>query len=589
MISGFGMIIRRLHSHWNALRRSLSAACGRRGHQTLLESNQAEEMLQQLAFLVESSSDAIIGQTVDRVIVSWNKAAERLFGYTAAEMKGRSARILLPDDSPDEEPALLAKILLGESVQHFETERLCKDGRRVAVSLGMSPIKDADNHVIGASVIACDITERKHMEQALGLSEEKYRAVIETARDAIISANEDGNIVAWNNAAEAMFGYSLGEIMGKPLVWLFPARFKESPQPGLGRFDARGYARILGRTMELVGARKDKTEFPIEIAFSPWSTKAGHFFAAIIRDITERKSGEEELKQANIQLAERQRALQEALRNLRRAHKELQDTQLQLIHAAKMESVGRLAAGVAHEVKNPLATLLMGVDVLADHFPPDDADIAALLRDMNRAIRRADTVIKGLLDFSAPHKLNKTPESLNAVIDQALVLSKHELDRCHVSVLKDFQENLPPLPIDRVKIEQVMLNLIMNAVQAMPDGGTIAIRTTVIPVEDLEIGNTGRRQEKWEPSGSSAIIVTVDDTGSGISADKLHKVFDPFFTTKPTGQGTGLGLTVSKSIIELHGGTMTIGNRPERGARATLIFDHTQGATHEQQTHFAHR
>jgi len=390
------------------------------------------------------------------------------------------------------------------------------------------------------------------------ISEQHYRCVVESARDAILWTDPDGAILSWNQGAASMFSYTAEDMVGRPLTDLLPERFRDPAVPGLARFDGSGYGRFRG-TMELIGRRKDASEFWIELAFSEWTSDAGTFLSAVIRDITERKRVEEELRSANAQLSERRRALEEALQKLNTAHQDLQQTQLQFIQVAKMESVGRLAAGVAHEVKNPLATLLMGLDVLTDHYPIYDADLAILLRDMKSAVKRADAVIKGLLDFSAPRQLEKTEQSINALVEQGLTLIKHELKLRHVSVEKHLDGAIPSLNVDRTKLEQVFVNIFMNAVQAMQEGGSIRVETS---------------------ASAGQILIRIDDTGPGVPPDKLSKVFDPFFTTKPTGQGTGLGLTVSKQIVEMHGGTITIANKPSGGARVQLAFSIGKGVAH---------
>lgn len=244
--------------------------------------------------------------------------------------------------------------------------------------------------------------------------------------------------------------------------------------------------------------------------------------------------------------------------------------QLQLIQSEKLESIGRLAAGVAHEVKNPLAVILMGVAYLTRQMTHGDANVPMVLGEIELAVRKADTVIRGLLDFSAPSELQLNAEDLNGVIDQALLLVKHELEKTHVTVMRELS-TLPPINLDGNKIQQVFINLFVNAVQAMPNGGTLTIRTCVKPKAAVET-HLGLKETRWLARQSTVVVVEVDDTGSGIQDTKLPKVFDPFFTTKPTGKGTGLGLTVSKKIVELHGGLIDVRNRPEGGVRATIVF-----------------
>lgn len=246
-----------------------------------------------------------------------------------------------------------------------------------------------------------------------------------------------------------------------------------------------------------------------------------------------------------------------------RTHEELKAAQMKLIQNAKMESVGRLAAGVAHEVKNPLAVIQLGLDYLT-HSTKGDAALAEAIQDMDDAVKRADTVIKGLLDFSRSEQLALKPQDLNAVIEETLLLVKHEFTKNHVTVEKDLQPQLPPVALDGNKIKQVFINLFMNAIQAMgSNGGTLTVRTRrLLPTEPA--GDS--------PAGDEALTVEVEDTGTGIPEDKLDKLFDPFFTTKAVGSGTGLGLSVSRKIVELHGATIKIGNRKTRGATARITF-----------------
>jgi signal transduction histidine kinase len=272
------------------------------------------------------------------------------------------------------------------------------------------------------------------------------------------------------------------------------------------------------------------------------------------------------------------RALEEkALRDERtRAEEELKAAQLQLIQSAKLESVGRLAAGVAHEVKNPLGVILQGLAYLSHAgLATDDDALAPVLKKMDNAVRRADRVIRDLLGFSAPSQVDLKPTDLNVVVEQSLLLVKHELDKAQVTIVKQLGDNLPPLMLDRHKMEQVFVNLFMNAIHAMPDGGTLTVKTDGKQPTDLA-PSVGRRPTGSRGAGQPLVVVEVEDTGIGIPAEKLSRIFDPFFTTKPAGEGTGLGLSVTRQIVELHGATIDIRNRQEGGVRATIMFK-TQG------------
>jgi len=288
-------------------------------------------------------------------------------------------------------------------------------------------------------------------------------------------------------------------------------------------------------------------------------------------ELNHRKRSEEQLKQANTELAQRQRKLQEVVADLKKSHGDLKATQLQLIQVEKLESVGRLAAGVAHEVKNPLAIVLMGVNFLSSHLGGGDESAVQTLKDMDDAVRRADAVIKGLLDFSASKTLALNLEDLNAIVERTCLLVKHELDKAHVTLMKTLGENLPMLRLDVNKMQQLLINLLMNAIYAMPEGGTLTVRT--YPKALTGPGSSvGSRKTDQFAIGETAVVTEVEDTGTGIPADQLPKIFDPFFTTKPTGQGTGLGLTVVRNIVDLHGGTIDVQSREGRGVKVTILL-----------------
>jgi signal transduction histidine kinase len=282
------------------------------------------------------------------------------------------------------------------------------------------------------------------------------------------------------------------------------------------------------------------------------------------KDITERKRVEEQLNQTNAELARRETALRDTLSELKAA-------QLQLFQAEKLESVGRLAAGVAHEVKNPLAIILQAVNYLSRHLPTNGNNVAMVLQEVDNAVKRANFIVRGLLDFSAANELNLNTEQLNSMLEQSLLLVKHELDKYHVNVVRELSECLSPVKLDRNKIEQVFVNIFMNAIHAMPEGGTLAIKTYANQLTKVD-HNVGSRKADHLRIGETVVMVEVEDTGTGIPNDQLAEIFDPFFTTKSTGKGTGLGLTVTKKIIDLHGGTINIRNRKEGGVRATVMF-----------------
>jgi signal transduction histidine kinase len=192
---------------------------------------------------------------------------------------------------------------------------------------------------------------------------------------------------------------------------------------------------------------------------------------------------------------------------------------------------------------------------------------------MTDAIKRADGIIMGLLDFSVPHALDSHAEDLSAILDQSLGLVRHSLGEGEITLVRELADQLPPVWLDRNKIKQVFVNLLTNAIHAMPPGGVLTVRTLSRQLLAHEVDrNAGHRLANRFRAGETVVIAEVADTGGGIPEEKLAQIFDPFFTTKPTGKGTGLGLTVTKKIVELHGGNLDIRNRKEGGVLVTLMF-----------------
>ncbi|MCF6178718.1 MAG: ATP-binding protein [Geopsychrobacter sp.] len=246
--------------------------------------------------------------------------------------------------------------------------------------------------------------------------------------------------------------------------------------------------------------------------------------------------------------------IQEAYDRLSHTYNECKETQLQWIRAAKMESVGSLAAGVAHEVKNPLMQIRLGLDYVSKVVVSDPVS-SGVLQDMEKAVRRADAVINNLLDFSRESELSKNLCSLNTVIEDSFTLVQHELVKKGIRVELDLQSHLPSILLDENKIHQVFINLLQNATQAMSRNGVIHISTS---------------QGGWP--GKNILIAEVKDTGPGVSPENMDKILDPFYTTKPIGKGTGLGLYVTRNILELHEAKIEIFNHEEGGLLVRILF-----------------
>ncbi len=253
------------------------------------------------------------------------------------------------------------------------------------------------------------------------------------------------------------------------------------------------------------------------------------------------------------------------------AYKRLQEAQANLIEAEKMNVVGRLASGIAHEVKNPLATILFGVAYLNERIDAADEKIRMTLTSIKEASNRANDIITDLLDFAGLARLNKRSENINRLIEKALSLTAHQLEKQAVKVVKNFDIRIPDVNVDDNRIEQVLVNLILNAVYAMPLGGELTVKTSHAV---LDTASEHLRDYKGKEilAGTSVVLVEIEDAGTGIPKEMMDKIFDPFFTTRRTKGGVGLGLSVSRNIIEMHDGAMWVENRKEGGVRSGILL-----------------
>ncbi len=396
------------------------------------------------------------------------------------------------------------------------------------------------------------VLEQKVVERtrALEASQAQLRTALENAQDAVISADASGKIIYWNQRAEDFFGYSVQEVVGKPLTIIMPERFREAHSQGMKRYLVTQQPKVIGQTVELWGRKKDGMEFPLELSLSAWKVAGADFFTAIIRDITARKGAEEEAK---------------------RAYDALKVVQRDLIQSEKMAAVGQLASGIAHEVKNPLSVILHGIGYLKDNFKSGKIDAEETLQIMNDAVARADKLVRGLLDFSRPVELRLESLSIEPIVKKALTLLRTHTLLEQVKVSFEIPDGLPKAMLDQDQLTQVFNNLFQNAVYAMPSGGELNIRCHT-KVFDKKGNGVGSRAADMFRLNETALICEIHDTGAGIPNDKIHKVFEPFFTTKPRGEGTGLGLAITKSIVDAHRGLISVTSEPGRGTTFTLSF-----------------
>ncbi|HYB40525.1 MAG TPA: PAS domain S-box protein, partial [Candidatus Methylomirabilis sp.] len=396
-----------------------------------------EHTLSLLASIVASSHDAIIGQDLDGRILSWNAGAQRIYGFTEAEIRGRTIDVLLPPGRTSVIPDLVDRVQAGQTIEHIETEHLTKDGRRLWVFLTVSPIRDDLGNVVGISRVIRDVTAQKEAQQAVNRSEATARALLESAAEAIIVTDEAGRIGLVNAKTEAIFGYAREELIGQALELLLPARFRESHAGHRAGYMADPRVRSMGVGLDLAGRRKDGAEFPVEVSLSFVKTDKGTRAMAFITDISERV------------------ALQRAARQ-----------------ADKLAALGTLSAGIAHEINNPIGIISSRVELM---MLEGNSSLSASLREdldvILRHARRVSNITRGLLSFARQSSGAQVPVSLNKVVEDILELVQKEMSRGQIRLNTSLSADLPPIRADANAIGQVVLNLLNNARSAMVDGG----------------------------------------------------------------------------------------------------------------------
>ncbi len=472
-----------------------------------------------LAAIIRSSDDAIISKTLEGIVTSWNPAAERIFGYREAEMIGQSITRIIPEERTSEEEQILERIRRGETVDHLETVRVTKGGRRIDISLTSSPIKDEQGRIIGASKIARDITEHMRAAAAVHRSEAQTDAIFEAASDAILIVDQSGVITSANRKTEEMFGYPREALMGQPLEMLLPERLRGRHIGHRAAYFQEPHVRPMGRGLDLVARRGDGSEFPVEISLSYMETEDGLRALAFVTDITRRQAMERAARQAE-----------------------------------RLSALGRLSAGIAHEVNNPIGIISSRIEImlLDAEAQPLPGTVTEDLRVLHRHAQRVARIAHGLLSFARESSAAQEPVDLNHVVEETLLLMEKDLAKGGITIRRSLPSNLPPVHGDPSALQQVVMNLLTNAGDALGRGGEISLETCVVS------GEKGR------------VRLTVRDTGPGISPDVLPRIFDPFYTTKP--DGTGLGLSISYGIVSEHKGTIDVESLPGRGTTFILTF-----------------
>jgi PAS domain S-box-containing protein len=607
---------------------------------------------------VESSNDAVVTISLDGTITGWNPAAARLFGYRAAEAVGKGIDLIFPADRIVEMHDLLRRIGQDETIEHYETVQLRKDGHPVEVSLSISPIKTPSGAIIGAFKIARDITESKRTQQALSQqleerrrifetsqdlilvtdrkgvlvqvspsaenilgyapeqmighsaidfihgddldntreemraarrgqhtrnfdsryvhrdgrivtlswmgtwsepvrrhffigrdmtesrraqetlreSEQLARGIIDTALDAFVQMDEDGTIADWNTQAETIFGWSHSEAVGKSLSELIiPETRRAVHKSGLERFLLTGEGPILGRRLELEARRRDGKEIKVELSVTALRRQDGFVFNGFIRDLTDKIAAEDRIRQAQ-----------------------------------KMEAVGQLTGGIAHDFNNILTVITGTIEILAEAVE-NEPQLAAITRMIDEAAARGADLTQHLLAFARKQPLQPRETDVNTLIIDTARMLRPTLGE-HIEIESVFADESCVATVDPNQLATAILNLALNARDAMPEGGKLTLETGVAYLDE----NYASLHPDVRP-GRYALIA-VSDTGTGIPAGILDKVFDPFFTSKGPGKGTGLGLSMVYGFVKQSAGHIKIYSEEGHGTTIRMYLPPGIGA-----------
>lgn len=334
--------------------------------------------------------------------------------------------------------------------------------------------------------------------------------------------------------------------------------------------------------------RKQDLSEQVEVISTDEIGQLGIAFNKMVGDLKKSRDGLEEwAKTLENKVSERTKDLEESRElekqkasELQDAYEKLRELQDSLIQAEKFNAIGQLASGVAHEVKNPLGIIKQSAEYLKGKLIPTEKNAKEALKMIHDNIERADSIIRVLLDFSRTAKLEKKPEDINSILGNSLVLIQHIPMLENIKIHRELSKDLPKVLVDRAKMEQVFINLLLNSVQAMPEGGDIFLRTYRSRLSQLKEG-MGATGENYFRIGEEVLVIEIEDTGIGITNEYLKKIFDPFFTTKEPGRGTGLGLSISKNILSLHKGFIQIESKAGVGTKATIILKIIKGGVDE--------
>lgn len=487
----------------------------------------SQEMVGLLALAIRDIRDFAfyIVDPANRV-VSWNEGASCLLGWSAENAAGLDGACFYPQDAiAAGRPLLDLEAARAHGRVKEAAWRIRSDTTEFLAEVSITALRDDDSEVIGYAHVLRDITEQHATEEALKASANHLRSILSTVPDAMVVIDDQGMMISFSAAAERLFGYAEAELIGHNVSMLMPSPDRERHDGYISRYLQTGERRIIGIGRVVLGQRRDGSTFPMELSVGEAHGERQRVFTGFIRDLTERQHTQRQLK-------------------------ELQD---ELIHVARVSAMGTMASTLAHEVNQPItavANYVQGVRSLIGEPSPDPETVAMIEDALDGAYTealRAGQIVRRLRAFVARGETEKSIESLPPLVSETGGFAAIDARQQNIHVTFDLDPDASPVLIDRIQIQQVLLNLLRNAIEAMADS----------PMREITV--TTRND------GDEMVRVTVADTGPGVDPDLCNRLFTAFATTKA--DGMGLGLSICRTIVEANGGRIWMEPDPSGGAQ----------------------
>lgn len=484
----------------------------------------ADDLAEELNLLIDGAAGyAIYMLDPQGNVTIWNKAAERLKGWTESEVVGRHFALFYPEAAiADDKPGRDLATARDEGRFEEEDWRLRKDGSEFLAHVTMTALYDKEGELKGFGKVIRDVTDQRANERKLGASASHVRSILATVPDAMVVIDEAGRILSFSNAAERLFGYAEAEVIGSNVSRLMPSPDRERHDSYLRRYLDTGEKRIIGTGRTVVGLRRDGTVFPMELSVGEAISEGDRVFTGFVRDLTQRHAQDHRIEQ---------------LRS-------------DLVHAARVSAMGTMASTLAHELNQPItavANFVSGVrNLLEENNPEDRAMIDEGLVEAYEEALRAGAIVRRLREFVSRGEVGKSVEDLSDLVDGASKLALIGAREKGVEARFDLDPVVRSILVDKVQIQQVLINLMRNAIEAMSQSPTRIL--TVSSIAD----------------DGGMVRVGVCDTGPGVAPEIAENLFRAFNSTKSS--GLGLGLSICRTIVEANGGRIWMEPSPTGGA-----------------------